>query len=87
MSNIISGLAPPRHVEQQSRNDNAIPNLIELLKAATLKHRNDDDGQSRSAGTNIVEHAERLRLLETAKELVASLENPEIAVLEVAKWV
>jgi len=87
MGNSISGLAFPRRVEQQTRNESAICILIDLLNAATLKYRKDDVGQPRSADTNIAGQAERLKLLEATKELVAALENPKIAVLEVAKWV
>ncbi len=87
MGNVISGIALSRRVEQQSRNGNAISTLMDLLIVATLEYKKDDLGQSRSTNTNIAEHAERAKLLEAAKELVAVLENPEIAVLEIAKWV
>lgn len=87
MGNFVSGIALPGRVEQQSRNENAIPTLIDSLNAARLKYKKGDVGQSRSADTNIADHIERSRLLEAAKELVAALEIPEIAVLEVSKWV
>ncbi len=87
MGNFVSGIALPGRVELQSRNENAIPTLIDSLNAARLEYKKDDIGQSRSADTNIADHIERSRLMEAAKELVAALENPEIAVLEVSKWV
>lgn len=83
----MSGIALSRRVEQQSRDGNAISNLTDSLIIATLEYKKDDLGQSRSTDVNTAEHAERVKLLETAKELVAALENPEIAILEIAKWV
>lgn len=87
MGNLISGIALPGRIEQQSCNENAIPTLIDSLNAAKLKYSKDDVGHSRFGDMKIAEHTERLRLLEAAKELVATLENPQIAVLEIAKWV
>lgn len=87
MGNFISGIAFPGRIEQPSRNENAIPTLIDSLNAAKLNYGKDDLGRSRLDDMKIAEHTERLGLLEAAKELVAVLENPEIAVLEIAKWV
>lgn len=85
MGNFISGIALSRHLEQQGRNGNAISTLTDSLIIATLEYKKNDLGQSRSTNVKTAEHAERVKLLEAAKELVAALENPEIAILEVAK--
>ena len=87
MGNHISRLIFGGASEPKNLYDASFASLVQSMKDATLKLQEDKGRRDSTSGTVDTDSAERLELLKTAREMVATLEDPAIAVLEIAKWV
>ena len=73
--------------EPQGPNGNTVSSLIEAMRAATLNFEEHGSNRTQAASMDEAKIADRLRLLDAAKEMVAALDSPKVAVLEIAKGV
>ena len=87
MGNHISQLIFGGVSEPKSLQDPFISRLVQSMKDATLRLQEDKGRREFISGTVDTDSAERLELLKTAREMAAALEDPAIAVMEIAKWV